>query len=163
MRPRTVVMEITLLEAAHLADLVRQFRDLLGETPPSTAPADPALARLVPDAYADDAEASRQFRDLTAADLLARRDEDAQTVLADLPSVAPPDDENRSLQTMSIVLSPERVEAWLRTLAALRLVLASRLDIHSEDDHDDDDPRFGIYEWLGYRLEGLIQAADGAR
>ncbi|WP_029145384.1 DUF2017 family protein [Microbacterium luticocti] len=163
--PRTVVLEITALEAAHLADLVRQFRDLLhsSEAMDATTPRDPAVARLVPDAYSDDPEASRQFRDLTAADLLGRRDEDAQAVLAALPDHDAPTTEDEALQTLSIVLAPDRLDAWLRTLTALRLVLASRLGIRSEADHDDDDPRFGIYEWLGYRLEGLVQAADGAR
>jgi hypothetical protein len=39
-------------------------------------------------------------------------------------------------------------------------VLATRLDIQSEADHDVEDPRFGVYEWLGYRLDGLVQAAS---
>ena len=50
--------------------------------------------------------------------------------------------------------------AWLRTLAAIRLVLASRLGIEVAEDHDPDDPRFGIYDWLGYRLDGLVAAVD---
>jgi hypothetical protein len=157
---RTVVMEITLLEAVHLADLVRQFRDLVQGSQGTDAPPDPAVARLVPDAYADDVEAARQFRELTASDLLDRRGRDAQSVLSDLPRERIPADHDDALQAISIVLPPDRLDAWLRTLAALRLVLASRLGIQSETDHDDDDPRFGIYEWLGYRLEGLIQAAD---
>ncbi len=40
-----------------------------------------------------------------------------------------------------------------------RLVLATRLGIRSDDDHDPADPRFGVYDWLGYRLDGLVQAA----
>ena len=159
---RTVVMEITLLEAAHLADLVRQFRDLIHDAESAAVPADPAVRRLVPDAYTDDPEAARQFRELTSSELLDRRDQDAQSVLADLPDGAVPTDPDAAVRTASIRLPPDRLEAWLRTLAALRLVLASRLGIRSEADHDDDDPRFGIYEWLGYRLDGLIQAADGA-
>ena len=43
----------------------------------------------------------------------------------------------------------------MRTLTAIRLVIASRLGIEDEDDRDEDDPRFGVYDWLGYRLEGL--------
>ena len=61
---------------------------------------------------------------------------------------------------MQLRLDPEDLQAWLRTLAALRLVLASRLGITTEDDHDGDDPRFGIYDWLGFRLDGLVRAAD---
>lgn len=155
---RTVVMEITYMEAAHLAGLVRQFRDLLsGYGQDAAAPADPAVARLVPDAYPDDRDAGRQFRGLTESGLLARRDHDAQVVLAALVERGPGDADT---DMFVVDLSDEQTEAWLRTLAALRLVLASRLGIHSESDHDDDDPRFGIYEWLGYRLEMLVQAAD---
>jgi hypothetical protein len=39
-------------------------------------------------------------------------------------------------------------------------VLATRLGIVDEDALDEDDPRRGVYDWLGYRLEGLIQSAD---
>ncbi len=42
-----VVLELALVEAAHLTDLVEQFAELVGE---SSAAADPAVARLVPDA-----------------------------------------------------------------------------------------------------------------
>ena len=64
------------------------------------------------------------------------------------------------LEVMLLRLDPEDLRAWLRTLAALRLVLASRLGIKTEDDHDDASPRFGIYDWLGFRLDGLVRAAD---
>ena len=55
----------------------------------------------------------------------------------------------------------EAIDAWLRTLTALRLVIANRLGIESDDDtHDPEDPRYGVYDWLGYRLDGLVRAAD---
>ncbi len=38
--------------------------------------------------------------------------------------------------------------------------IAERLGIESDDDHDPDDARFGVYDWLGYRLELVIEAAD---
>jgi len=56
--------------------------------------------------------------------------------------------------------SAEDVSALLRTLSAIRLVLATRLGIQADDDHDSTDPRFGIYDWLGYRLDSLITAID---
>ena len=61
------------------------------------------------------------------------------------------------IEQTDIRLDPDEVQAWLRTLAAIRLVLATRLGIEGADDHDEDDPRFGIYDWLGYRLDGLVQ------
>jgi hypothetical protein len=167
MTDRLVVLEITRMEAVHLAGLVTQFADLLTEAPDttSTTPDDPALARLVPDAYAEDPDAAREFRELTQRDLLDRRSTDAATVLASLHSVSGPTlvtDEEEALTTIAVVeLDAETLACWLRTLAALRLVLASRLGIVDEADHDDSDPRFGIYEWLGYRLDGLVRAAEG--
>ena len=159
---RTVVLELTRLEAAHLAGLVSQFAELVQDS--SNPTADPAIARLIPDAYADDPAAARDFRELTEGDLLSRRRADAALVLESLREAARiPDDPGSPvlLEETEIRLDPTAVEAWMRTLAAIRLVLASRLGIEGPEDHDDDDPRFGIYDWLGYRLHGLVTAVDG--
>lgn len=165
MTGRTVLMEISLLEAAHLTDLVAQFAELLDTTLDTDPRTDPALARLVPDAYADDATASGEFRRLTQDDLLDRRRADVATVttslLRDGHALRPGALDRVDAETaMVIELDDDAASAWLRTLASLRLVLASRLGIASEDDHDPDDPRFGVYDWLGYRLEGLLQALE---
>ena len=64
------------------------------------------------------------------------------------------------LEQVEIRLEPSDVQAWMRTLAAIRLVLAERLGIAGPEDHDESDPRFGIYDWLGYRLHGLVTAVD---
>lgn len=161
MTPRTVVVELARIEAAHLAGLVSQFADLLAET--EDAAADPAVARLAPDAYADDAQAAREFRELTQADLLARRRADASVVissLGDAASLSTDADEAALTETVAVWLDPDDAQAWLRTLAAVRLVLASRLGIADADDHDESDPRFGVYEWVGYRLDGLVRALE---
>lgn len=60
---------------------------------------------------------------------------------------------------LTIVLDDAATAAWLRTLAAVRLVLANRLDITDETEPLDD-PRYGVYNWLGFRLEGLLEAID---
>ncbi|GAA1965392.1 DUF2017 family protein [Microbacterium deminutum] len=159
---RVVALDLTRIEAAHLAGLVTQFAELIEES--SVSAGDPAIGRLVPDAYADDPDAAREFRDLTEEDLLARRRSDAGVVLATLQDAAviPDDpDDPRLVEATEIRLDAAAVQAWLRTLAAIRLVLASRLGIEGPDDHDEDDPRFGIYDWLGYRLHGLVTAVDG--
>jgi hypothetical protein len=163
--PGTVVLELTRIEAVHLRGLVDQFVDLLNSTP--DAATDPAVARLVPSAYPDDAEAAAEFRAVTQPDLLQRRTDDAGVVLADLAAagdVSDPQDmrPEDALSELVVILDRDRTTAWLRTLAAVRLVLASRLGVASEDDHDPEDPRFGIYEWVGYRLDGLTQAASDA-
>jgi Domain of unknown function (DUF2017) len=159
--PQGIVLELTRLEAAHLAGLVTQFSELVDGA--ATDGGDPAIARLVPDAYEDSAAAA-EFRRLTEADLLDRRRDDGALVLATLAPAAdlPEDlDDPALLETAVIALSPAEAGAWLRTLAAIRLVLATRLGIARADEHDPGDPRFGIYDWLGYRLDGLVMALDG--
>jgi len=39
-------------------------------------------------------------------------------------------------------------------------VLADRLGVTDEEQRGDGDARFGVYEWIGYRLEMLVQALD---
>ena len=160
MTARIVVLELSRIEAAHLARLVVQFGELLQDS--ISDDGDPAIARLVPAAY-DDEEAAREFRRLTEADLLDRRRDDADRVLASLGdsvTLSEDLDDPALLEQVQIRLDPLTARAWLRTLAAIRLVLASRLGIEVAEDHDPDDPRFGIYDWLGYRLDGLVAAVD---
>ncbi|GAA1847555.1 DUF2017 family protein [Microbacterium koreense] len=158
-----VIVELARVEGAHLAGLVGQFADVL-DASDERSNADPAVMRLVPDAYAD-RDAAEEFRRLTESDLLGRRRSDAAVVLESLGSVGElPDDpgDPALVEMIRVRLDEEQAQAWLRTLAAIRLVLATRLGIDKDDDHDDGDPRFGIYDWLGYRLDGLVQALDGA-
>lgn len=157
---RVVVMEVARIEAAHLAGLVTQFDDLLRET--DSGAGDPAIDRLVPPGY-DDSQSAQEFRDMTQSDLLDRRRSDAGAVLASLGDAAlmPDDpDDPASLEMVTIRLDGATARAWLRTLAAIRLVLATRLGITRPEDHDSADPRFGVYDWLGYRLDGLVAAMD---
>ena len=166
MSDRVVILEITRIEAAHLAALVTQFLELLDTTEDSHPADDPAIARLVPDAYRDDPEAAQEFRDVTQTDLIARRIDDAGVLLSTLgtvervPGDAPLDDP-RFTEVVTITIDSDESRAWMRTLAAVRLVLAERLGIQVEDDRAEDDPRFGIYDWLGYRLDGLVRAISG--
>lgn len=165
MTDRIVVLELAQLEAAHLSDLVGQFEALLRGTPGGDALHDPAIARLVPDAYRDDAAASDEFRSMTQGELLDRRVDDAAVVLASLRVDGRPVrveglDEDSARTVLTLPLDATQTAAWLRTLTSLRLVMASRLGIGHESDHDPEDPRFGVYDWLGYRLEGLLQALE---
>lgn len=151
---RHVALVLTRIEATHLAELLGQFAELVDSSP--SIP-DPALERLTPDVYPEDPEASREFRSLTRSDLLRRRAEDARVVLADLAAVEPDGDE---LAPVEVSVDAQQLRAWMRTLAAVRLVIADRLGIVDDDDREVDDPRYGVYDWLGYRLELLVQAAE---
>lgn len=160
-----VLLEMSMLEAAHLTDLVAQFAELIADTVDETTSDDPAIARLVPDAYRDDPAAADEFRRLTQGDLLDRRRDDADTVLATLQrdgvTLRPAQIADEDATAAFVVeLDDLRVAAWLRTLTSVRLVMATRLGITDDGQDDPDDPRFGIYNWLGFRLEGLLDALE---
>ena len=64
-------------------------------------------------------------------------------------------------------LDDEGINAWMHSLNALRLVLGERLDVdvighdvlHDLDPDDDRVPIVALYEWLGWLLEQLVDAA----
>jgi hypothetical protein len=118
-------------------------------------PEDPALARLLPDAYRDDAEAAGEFRRFTEHSLRSAKQENARIVLDTLPAGGG-----------SVKLSGEQAQSWLRALNDVRLALGVRLGVTEEfeqqwQDLDPADPRtaaFEVYAWLGGVQESLVQA-----
>lgn len=156
----TLMLPIAHIEARNLIDLLDQFTDLLDDP---DALADPGVQRLTPELYPDDRDASAAFAALTSDDLRGRRKADAHLVSASLSaSVSGPFEEGQEMVPVDIEIDSAGLESWMRTLTALRLVIAERLGIETAADHDADDPRFGVYEWLGYRLETLLDAAEEA-
>jgi hypothetical protein len=121
----------------------------------TSPPDDPVVARLLPDAYQDDPEASSEFRRYTERSLRSEKAAAARTVLATLPP-----------RGGRIRLSEPEAQAWLRALNDVRLALGTRLGV--TDDFEDrvtemgpDDPRsaaVGIYQWLAFLQETLVQA-----
>jgi hypothetical protein len=130
---------------------------MLGLDQPSQAPEDPALARLLPDAYRDDPDAAGEFRRYTEQSLRSAKQENAQAVLDTLPADGGP-----------VKLAADQAQAWLRTLNDVRLVLGVRLGVTEEFEDqwerlDPDDPAsavFEIYAWLGAVQESLVQALE---
>ena len=156
----SVSISIAWIEGRNLLHLLDEFLDLVAG--PRTG-ADPALARLAPVAYPDDEAAAAEFRRGTRDELFDRRREDAVVMREDLSDFDKDDDDDRdglAMHDLGIPLA--HVDAWMRTLAAIRLVVASRLGVDHDDHHDPEDPRFHVYDWLGYRLDDLIQRADEA-
>lgn len=155
-------VEITLvtLEGVRLDEVVDEYTTLLSSADAN----DEALGRLAPNPYPDDEHASRDFAEATRDDLLERRLADADVVrraLAPFQSFRASMTDDDLLRSHTLEVPRGEVDAWLRTLNAIRLVLATRLGIIEDDDHDPEDPRFGIYDWIGYRLELLIDAEMG--
>ena len=154
-----IVMPITVIEEFHLSRLVEDFIELVSE---SRGTEDPAIERLTPSPYPDDDDASAEFAGATRDDLLDRRIADARSVrsaMGDFPTGVDSLTEHAALEVREILIAIENIEAWLRTLTAIRLVIATRLGI-TTDDQAGDDGRHDVYEWVGYRLELIIQAAD---
>ncbi|MFD5214771.1 DUF2017 family protein [Microbacterium sp. NPDC058345] len=159
MSASVVRIGIAVIEARNLVALIDELIAVIDD-PRSMD--DPGVARLAPDAYPGDDAASTEFREATRDALIDRRHADATTVRRSLASIADAEDADPGggFREHRLSLSDAQADAWMRTLAALRLVVASRLGIETADDHDPEDPRFGVYDWLGYRLELLVRAAD---
>jgi hypothetical protein len=127
----------------------------LGLSRSAEIPEDPVLARLLPDAYRDDPEASGQFRRYTEQDLRSGKVAAAMTVLETLPAAGG-----------RVRLSQPEAQAWLRALNDVRLALSVRLGV--TDDFDEqveeigaDDPRSAyvwVYQWLAFLQDSLVEA-----
>lgn len=146
-----VTAEIERDEALLLQSLGSQLAAVLTEADG----ADPAMARLLPDAYPDDAVASAEFRRFTSAGLVSRKLLNVERVLVTLSA---------SVESGVLSLDGDDAQSWLRTLTDLRLTLASRLGIESdESDHraeGDDAVLHDLYDWLGFVQNSLVEAID---
>jgi Domain of unknown function (DUF2017) len=157
------------VEVALLQSLARQLEDLVGPRidpdadplvalvgidPVAQTPDDPALRRLLPDAYIDDEAAAGEFRRYTERDLRESKAGNARRVDAQLEE-----------QGREVTISGDAIPAWLGFLNDTRLTIGTRLEI-SEENHDvladlpDSDPRAGlfqVYDWLTFLQESIVQ------
>lgn len=166
-----IVLRVDQVERGLLASVARQVIDLVKpeEIPDDADPLaaqlgwiegdvglsdDPAVARLLPNAYDDDNDAA-DFRRFTERDLRQTKVQHASTVLAEV---------ERSGEKIT-VSSPE---SWLGTLNDARLAIGTRIHV-SEDNHDElaslpeNDPRAGlfhVYDWLTFLQESLVRCLD---
>ncbi|KJS56436.1 DUF2017 domain-containing protein [Streptomyces rubellomurinus] len=168
------------VEAAILRTFEVQMLELIGPGPggddsdplaalfaegPTEAPADPALARLFPEAYVDpekpaDAEAeaaSGEFRRYTEPDLRTRKRDDALAVVRSLDGLG---------GAGVLELGAPDCLRWLGALNDLRLALGTRLEVTEDDetglyqlpDGDDRKPLVIAYVWFGALQESLLEA-----
>jgi hypothetical protein len=133
-------LRIPEVERGILRTLPGQLRDVLASD-------DPALTRLFPPAYGEDAERNEEFERLVKGDLMAHR--------------------LTSLDVMEATIDAERVDeeqllAWLGAINDLRLILGTRLDVSEEDlpEVEETDPRagaFALYYYLGWLEEQVVE------
>jgi hypothetical protein len=132
-----------------------ELEKMLGLSGNAELPDDPVLARLLPDAYADDPDASAEFRRYTEETLRAGKINSAKAVLASLPAGGG-----------DVVLSEPECQHWLKALNDVRLALGVRLGITDEEQDLTEnlaasDPRSAyiwVYQWLAYLQDSLIES-----
>ena len=123
------------------------------------APEDPALARLFPDGYTDDPEASADFRRYTEPGLRSAKHERLAIALATLG------DEPHKMQ-----LDADQAQAWLRRAQRQPAGAGGAAGRHRGPARScisalgEDDPRLAllwVYDRLTYLQESLVQALWG--
>lgn len=130
---------------------------MVGISENAVRPEDPALLRLLPDASREDDEIAGEFRRFTERGLRARKRQALATARATLERPGP------------LRLSEAEAEAWLTSLTDVRLVLAERLGLRTDEDAEalhavllagaEDDPRAwlaAVYDFLTWLQETLV-------
>jgi hypothetical protein len=176
-----VVLSLATEEVGVLTTLAQQTLELVGAGPAESSPDpleralgavptdatavpdDPALARVFPAAYADDDEASAEFRRLMTGDLQREKAEALRAVLAALPGTPPQ-------RAVTIRLSTDDAERWLGAVNDIRLVLGVRADVQEDmsaylEELRPDDPRLPLlvaYDFLTFLQQSMLEAIDPA-
>lgn len=134
-----IVLEFADGEAGVLRSLVDQYLEVVG----ADAGSDPSHGRLFPAAYRDDEAAADEFARYTRPGLVDRKAANAAQV-------------SLALDETTVRLSPDDAERWLPLLTDLRLVIADRMGIRTDDDEIPDTPAGEVYVWLGHLQESIV-------
>jgi hypothetical protein len=128
---------------------------LVGMDGPTEPPRDPALARLFPAGYRDDAAAAADFRRFTEPDLRNGKVMNARIAQALLEE-----------WTGTRELTTDQAKAVMLAFNDMRLTLGTRIgigEIHDdEDDEEVDDPAMHLYDWLTYLQGTLVDAISAS-
>lgn len=128
---------------------------MVGITSHDSPPEDEVLHRLLPNAYADQVDAS-EFRRYTEATLRQKKQAHAISMRIHL----------KSADDGVIDLDHDNANAWLGAINDIRLALGVRLKVQNNSQEDlellaPDDPLRGVYAvytWLGWLQETLLSA-----
>lgn len=157
-----LLAEFEVQEVVVFTDLVQQIIGLLERVKEGEANVDPGvLARLFPDAYADDPDAADEFRRFTLDDLIDRKIENARGVLVSFDNAETR--RTRDGEVRTVQLDREYAMYWLGTLTDLRLVLATSLGIATGTEPDvdtDTDYVESLYDWFGFAQGSLLEALE---
>lgn len=135
----SIVLEFAEGESGVLRSLVDQYLEVLG----GDAGSDPSHARLFPAAYRDDDSAAEEFGRYTRSGLVDRKAANAAQV-------------SLALDEETVRLSADDAARWLPLLTDLRLVIADRLGILTDDDGVPETPAGEVYVWLGQLQESIL-------
>ncbi len=141
-------------EAMLLSELADQVDSvlLLGEVD------DPALGRLLPNAYPEDLEASEEFTRYTRESLVDGKRQAAQSV-RDATAV-----DHVDAGVVQIELDQAQAWGWLTFLTDLRLILAERVGLDDDEADADvetrDDYLRAAYEWAGFVQGSMLEVLD---
>ena len=128
---------------------------MVGITSHDTPPEDEVLLRLLPNAYADQVDAS-EFRRYTESTLRQKKQAHAMAMRMHIKAAV----------DGVVELDHDSANAWLGAMNDVRLALGVRLKV-AENTHQElellapDDPMRGVYavySWLGWLQESLIDA-----
>jgi hypothetical protein len=139
-------------EATAVSRLAAQVAELVDARPRH----DPAVQRLLPDAYRDDPAAQQEYRSMTEADLASRKAANARIIAEALGAGEWP---------RVVELDEGGAMRWMRSLTDIRLVLGSRIGIRDDGESQRDTSEGGLalreaYDVLGMLQESLVQAVD---
>lgn len=154
------VTALTPLEARTLRELLAQVIALMRHEDNAS---DPAVARLVPDMYPDDEQASKQLREYTERSLRKGKEKTAAQVLDTIP-----------VEGGEVCLTSEEAHTWMLALTDIRLIVGTRLEIDDDTDlvaeldeavlKDPTGPRvyaITVYHYTSFLQESLVCAVTG--
>ena len=135
---------------------------------PTTAPEDPVLARLFPDAYPDDNQSASEFRRFTEGTLRDGKARAAARIIDTLEEGGLPAQLTEDGLMIDVELDEPEAQTWMRSFTDIRLALATRLGVEDDDERfwatlPDEDPRaqaHDIYDWVGFLQETLVASLD---
>ena len=105
---------------------------------------DAAVQRLYPDGY-EDAEEATEFRRLSLPEQATARERLQDAVIVGTVTG------RRDGDTVTVGVTTDEIDDWLRALSDMRLVLATRVDEGNEAFR-------GVADWLGYVQATLLEA-----